>query len=46
MDAIVDIMIRRLVAKGMEIRTVPAYIRDVANTNAGNASLSLQELKG
>ena len=42
MDVITDIMIRRLIAKGMETTTIPAYFRDVANTIAGNSGLSLR----
>ena len=44
MDVITDILIRRLITKGMETTTIPAYIRDVANTIAGNSGLSLRGL--
>ena len=44
MDQIIRIMIERLVGKGMELATIPAYVRDVANTFAPDPLLSLQEL--
>ena len=44
MEELIRILIRRLVVKGMEVSTIPAYIRDVANTMVANGYSSLQEL--
>lgn len=44
MEVLIRILIRRLVGKGMEINTIPAYIRDMANIMVANAYSSLQEL--
>ena len=44
MDCIIRILIERLVAKGMEISAIPAYIRNLANIFAVNAHLSREEL--
>jgi len=46
MEQLIGILLRRLVGKGMEITTIPAYIRDLANTLAVNGYLSLGELNG
>jgi len=46
MEQLIRILIRRLVGKGMEISTIPAYIRDLANTMVPNGYSSLQELNG
>ena len=44
MDCIIRILIERLVAKGMEISAIPAFIRNLANIVAVNAYLSREEL--
>jgi len=44
METLIRILIKRLVGKGMEISTIPAYIRDLANTMVANGCLSLREL--
>ena len=44
MERIITTLIERLVGKGMEINTIPAYIRDLANILAVNSHLSLEEL--
>lgn len=44
MEELIRILIRRLVGKGMEISTIPAYIRDLANTMVAHGCPSLQEL--
>jgi len=44
MEQLIRILIRRLVGKGMEISTIPAYIRDLANTMVANGYSSLEEL--
>jgi len=44
MEELIRILIERLVGKGMEISTIPAYIRDLANSIAANGYSSLQEL--
>jgi len=44
MEELIRILIRRLVGKGMEISTIPAYIRDLANTMMAHGYTSLQEL--
>ncbi len=40
MDELVRILINRLVNKGMEVTSIPAYVRDIANTIAVNGYLS------
>jgi len=44
MENLIKILIKRLTGKGMEISTIPAFVRDVANTVAANGNSSLQEL--
>ena len=44
MEQLIRILIKRLVGGGMEIWTVPAYIRDLANIIASNGYSSLQGL--
>ena len=44
MENLIRILIGRLVGKGMEIDTIPAFIRDLANTMVANSHSSLQEL--
>ena len=46
MEGLMKILIRRLVGKGMEISTIPAFTRDLANTMVANSYSSLQELNG
>jgi hypothetical protein len=38
-DELIRILIKRLVNKGMEITSIPAYVRDLANTIALNGYL-------
>jgi hypothetical protein len=44
MDWIIRTLIERLVEKGMEISSIPNYIKILANTLSANDPLSLQEL--
>ena len=44
MDWIIRTLIERLVGKGMEISTIPNYIKILANTISANDFLSLEEL--
>jgi len=44
MEELIGILTERLVGKGMEITTIPAFIRDLANTMVANGYASLQEL--
>ena len=44
MDEIIRVLIDRLIRRGIEPGTIPAYIRDVANTMASHSELSLPEL--
>ena len=44
MDQIIRIMIECLVGKGIGISTIPAYIRNLANTLSVNPHSSFQEL--
>jgi hypothetical protein len=44
MDTLIRILIERLINKGMEISTIPAYIRDLANTIAVQGYSGLGEL--
>ena len=46
MEELIRILIKRLVGKGMEISTIPAFTRDLANTMVANSYSSLQELNG
>lgn len=39
-------MIEALVSKGMEVTSIPAFIRNVANTLVENPTISLAELNG
>ena len=36
MDELIHILIERLLNKGLEITSIPAYVRDLANTIAVN----------
>jgi hypothetical protein len=40
MDELIRALITRLVNKGMEITSIPAYVRDIANTIAVNGNES------
>ena len=44
MEKLIRILIEILVSKGMEITTIPAFIRDVATSIATNPTISLLEL--
>jgi hypothetical protein len=44
MEELIEILVGRLVGKGMEITTIPAFIRDLANTMVAHGYSSLQEL--
>jgi len=44
MDALIKILIKRLVNKGMEITSIPAYVRDLANTMAETGDAGPGEL--
>ena len=44
MEQLTKILIRRLAGKGMEISTIPAFIRDLANIMVANGYSNLQEL--
>jgi hypothetical protein len=44
MEVLIRILVRRLVGKGMEVTTIPAFIRDLANTIVAHGYSSLQEL--
>ena len=44
MDQLIRVLTDRLVGKGVEISTIPAYIRDFSNTNEIDNDLSLHEL--
>ena len=44
MDTIIDVMVNRLVSKGIEITSIPALIRNLANTIADNPNIELSEL--
>jgi len=44
MEVLIRVLVRRLVGKGMEISTIPGYVRDLANTMVANGYSSLQEL--
>jgi len=44
MEELIGILTERLVGKGMEISTIPAFIRDLANTMVANGYSGLQEL--
>ena len=46
MVRIITTLIERLVGKGIEINTIPAYIRDLANILAMNSHLTLEEFNG
>jgi len=46
MEALIRILMERLKGKGMEMSTIPAFIRDLANTMVANGYSSLQELNG
>jgi len=42
MEQLIIVLIERLVWKGMEVTSIPAYTRDLANTIAVNGYLSLR----
>lgn len=44
MDCITKTLVERLVGKGMEISSIPNYLKILVITLAANAPLSLQEL--
>jgi hypothetical protein len=44
MDCITKTLVERLVGKGMEISSIPNYLKILAITLSANAPLSLQEL--
>jgi len=44
MAQLTRILVRRLVAKGMQASTLPAYVRDLANTIVAHGNSSLREL--
>jgi len=44
MDELIKILVDRLVGKGMEILTIPAYVRDLANIMVMNRYSNLREL--
>lgn len=46
MAQLTRILVRRLVAKGMQASTLPAYVRDLANTIVAHGNSSLRELNG
>ena len=46
MEALIRILMERLKGKGMEMSTIPAFIRDLANTMVANGYSSLQGLNG
>lgn len=41
MDELIRVLIDRLVNKGMEITSIPAYVRDIANTIAATGNIGL-----
>jgi hypothetical protein len=44
MEELIKILVGRLVGKGVEITTIPAFIRDLGNTMVDHGYSSLQEL--
>jgi len=44
MERLIKTLIELLVSKGMELTSIPAFIRNLANTLASDPSLSLEEL--
>lgn len=44
MDDIRRILVERMIGKGMELGTLPAYIRDLTNTVSDTTDLSLSDL--
>ena len=44
MERIIKVLIDLLVSKGMELTSIPAFIRNLANTLAEEPNLSLEEL--
>jgi hypothetical protein len=46
MEQLIKLLIDRLVGKGMEVTSIPAYIRNFAHTLMAHPSLSIQELNG
>jgi len=44
MEQLIETMTERLVTKGMETTSIPAFIRNLANSIADNPSMSLQDL--
>ena len=46
MEQLIKLLIDRLVSKGMEVTSIPAYIRNFAHTLMAHPSMSIQELNG
>ena len=44
MEQFIRMLMVRLVSKGMEVTSIPAFIRNVANTIVANPSMSLEDL--
>ncbi|UCG66381.1 MAG: hypothetical protein JSW12_04970 [Deltaproteobacteria bacterium] len=44
MEQLIRILIERLTRKGIEVTSIPAYIRNFANTIVTHPSISLEEL--
>ncbi len=44
MEQFTRMLMARLVSKGMEVKSIPAFIRNVANGIAANPSLSFEDL--
>ncbi|MBW1717010.1 MAG: hypothetical protein JRJ77_14525 [Deltaproteobacteria bacterium] len=44
MEQLIKLLIDNLASKGMEVTSIPAYIRNFAHTLVAHPSLSLQEL--
>jgi len=44
MERLIKLLINRLASKGMEVTSIPAYIRNFAHTLVAHPSMSLQEL--
>ncbi|MBW1716316.1 MAG: hypothetical protein JRJ77_10940 [Deltaproteobacteria bacterium] len=44
MEQLTRTLVHRLVSKGMEVTSIPAFMRNLANTIAANPSLTLAEL--
>jgi hypothetical protein len=46
MEQLLKTLIRHLVDKGLEITSVPGFIKDVGNSIVANPAMSLKELNG